>query len=55
MRIIDTIQRCVEETPWDEWIINNDKYLALFCIAVAVVGALYFGILGAIAIIRMGQ
>jgi len=44
MKTIQSIQRYIEEEPWDEWIIKNDKYLERACIAIIIAGALYFGI-----------
>ena len=42
----------IENEPWDEWIIQNDRYLKMFCIAVVIIAGIYFG--GFVAIGLMG-
>ncbi len=37
------LRKKIEEEPWDEWLIENDRYLFWGCVAVIVAAVAYFG------------
>jgi len=39
---LTVIQKAIEETPWDEWLIDNDRYLKAGCLVAVIVCAVYF-------------
>jgi hypothetical protein len=54
MKYFRKLERYIEDTPWDEWLIKNDKYLERFCIWVAIIAGAYFGIFIIIGLTNQG-
>jgi len=41
---IRKLQWHIENTTWDEWLLENDRYLKKFCLTFTILAAIYFGI-----------
>lgn len=43
MKVIDKMRSQVEKSPWDSWILENEKWLNRASWAVIAIAAAYFG------------
>jgi|GEM_PF-3241652 len=51
---IKELQRHIVESEWDEWIIENDRYMTRVCLAIVIVAVLYFGIIAITRLLQTG-